>query len=187
MSVPLLSHTLIPICFRPACNYQLYGPYTDWSTFELEVTLTSMPWFSHLNTGIFMPVSRNCYEDGRTISAVGGQRIASVILSVLAALGFSLPKSVRWPFLAVLCLVAQWCPTLCNPMDCSLPGSSVQGDSPGKYTGLGCPLPEDLSNPGIEPRSPTLQGRFFPVWATFLVQWLKKTMKISALLSLMKS
>ena len=39
---------------------------------------------------------------------------------------------------AVLCLVAQSCPTLCNPMDCSLPGSSVHGDSPGKNTGVGC-------------------------------------------------
>ena len=27
----------------------------------------------------------------------------------------------------VLCLVAQSCPTLCDPMDCSLPGSSVHG------------------------------------------------------------
>ena len=32
----------------------------------------------------------------------------------------SLPKSV-------LCLVAQSCLTLCNPMDCSLPASSVYG------------------------------------------------------------
>ena len=32
---------------------------------------------------------------------------------------------------SVLCWVAQSCPTLCNPMDCS-PGSSVHGDSPGK-------------------------------------------------------
>ena len=28
--------------------------------------------------------------------------------------------------------------TLCDPMDCSLPGSSVHGDSPGKNTGVGC-------------------------------------------------
>ena len=28
--------------------------------------------------------------------------------------------------------------TLCDPMDCSPPGSSVHGDSPGKNTGLGC-------------------------------------------------
>ena len=35
------------------------------------------------------------------------------------------------------CLVVQYCLTLCNPMDCSLPGSSVQGDAPGKKTGVG--------------------------------------------------
>ena len=35
-------------------------------------------------------------------------------------------------------LVAQSCPTLCDPMDCSPPGSSVHGDSPGKNTGVGC-------------------------------------------------
>ena len=42
-------------------------------------------------------------------------------------------------FIAVLCLcfVVQSCPTLCNPMDCSLPGSSVHGYSPGKNTGVG--------------------------------------------------
>ena len=38
----------------------------------------------------------------------------------------------------VPCLVAQSCLTLCDPMDCSPPGSSVDGDSPGKNTGVGC-------------------------------------------------
>ena len=38
----------------------------------------------------------------------------------------------------VLSLVAQSCLILCDPMDCSLLGSSVQGDSPGKNTGVGC-------------------------------------------------
>ena len=37
----------------------------------------------------------------------------------------------------VLCLVTQSCLTLCNPMDYSLPGSSVHKDSPGKNTGVG--------------------------------------------------
>ena len=37
-----------------------------------------------------------------------------------------------------LFLVTQSCLTLCDPMDCSLPGSSVHGDFPGKNTGLGC-------------------------------------------------
>ena len=38
----------------------------------------------------------------------------------------------------VLCLVAQLRSTLCDPMDCSPPGSSVHRDSPGKNTGVGC-------------------------------------------------
>ena len=33
---------------------------------------------------------------------------------------------------------AQSCPTLCNPMDYSLPGSSVRGIFSGKNTGVGC-------------------------------------------------
>ena len=32
----------------------------------------------------------------------------------------------------------QLCPTLCDPVDCSPPGSSVHGDFPGKNTGVGC-------------------------------------------------
>ena len=65
----------------------------------------------------------------------------------------------------MLCLVAQSCPTLCDPMDCSLPGSSVHGDSPGKNIGVGCHalLQENLPNPGIEPRSPALQADSFAV------------------------
>ena len=35
----------------------------------------------------------------------------------------------------MLCLIAQ-CSTVCNPMDYSLPGSPVHGDSPGKITGV---------------------------------------------------
>ena len=38
---------------------------------------------------------------------------------------------------AVLCLVAQLYPILCDSMDYSLPGSSVHGDSPGNNTGVG--------------------------------------------------
>ena len=35
-------------------------------------------------------------------------------------------------------MCAWLCPTLCDPVDCSLPGSSVRGNSPGKDTGVGC-------------------------------------------------
>ena len=57
--------------------------------------------------------------------------------------------------LYVLCSVAQLCPTLCYRMDCSLPGSSVLGDSPGKNAGVRCNallqgiFPTQESNPGF--------------------------------------
>ena len=56
---------------------------------------------------------------------------------------------------AVLCLVTQFCLTPSDPMDCSLPGSSVHRDSPGKDSGVGCPaLLQRIfltqgSNPGL--------------------------------------
>ena len=55
----------------------------------------------------------------------------------------------------VLCLLIQLCPTLCGPMDCSLPGSSIHGDSPGKNTRVDCHdllqgiFPTQGLNPGL--------------------------------------
>ena len=55
-------------------------------------------------------------------------------------------------------LVAQWCPTLCNPMDCSPPGSTVRGILQAKIlSGLPFPSSGDLLNPEIEPGSCALQ------------------------------
>ena len=46
----------------------------------------------------------------------------------------------------------------CDPMDCSSPGSSVHGFSRQEYwSGLPCPSPGELPNPGIEPGAPTLE------------------------------
>ena len=65
---------------------------------------------------------------------------------------------------ACMCLVTQLCPTLCKPMDSSLPSSSIHGDSPSNNTPerLPCPPPGDLSNPGIKPRSSSLQADSLP-------------------------
>ena len=45
---------------------------------------------------------------------------------------FQILKDDAVKVLHSMCLVPQLCLTLCNPMDCSPPGSSVHGDSPGK-------------------------------------------------------
>ena len=56
----------------------------------------------------------------------------------------------------------QLCQTLCDPMDCSQPGSSVWGFSRQEYwNGLPCPPPGDLHEPGLEPGSPALKADFF--------------------------
>ena len=71
-------------------------------------------------------------------------------------IGLSLWKSLYLRKLVVCaCLATQSCPTLCDPIDCSLPGSSVHGIFPGKNTGVGCHyllqeiFPNQGSNPGL--------------------------------------
>ena len=61
--------------------------------------------------------------------------------------------------------------TLCDPMDCSPPGSSVHGVLQTRILEwTTCPLPGDLPNPGIKPESfpsPVLAGSFFITRATW--------------------
>ena len=54
-----------------------------------------------------------------------------------------------------MCVLTQSCLTLCNPMDCLPPGSSVHESSSGKNNGVGCHaflqgiFPTQGSNPGL--------------------------------------
>ena len=59
-----------------------------------------------------------------------------------------------------VCSVAQSCPALCDPMDCSLPGSSVHGTSQARILEA-ISSSRALPDPGIKPVSPALAGRFF--------------------------
>ena len=64
------------------------------------------------------------------------------------------------------------CPTLCDPVGCSSPGSSVHGNSPGKDNGVGSRaflqgiFLTQGSNPGFL-MSPALAGGFFTTGATW--------------------
>ena len=67
--------------------------------------------------------------------------------------------------------IAQSCPTLCNPMDCSLPGSSIHGIFPGKNTvGYWKWVAISFSRRSSRPRDWTqvsrIVGRCFAIWAT---------------------
>ena len=61
------------------------------------------------------------------------------------------PRSLK-----VKALVAQSCPTLHDPMDCIANQAPLSmGFSRQEYwSGLPCPSPEDLPDPGTEPISP---------------------------------
>ena len=52
----------------------------------------------------------------------------------------SSPQPLFQPPLSVtlVCYLVAQCPTLCDLMDCSPPGSSIHGHFPGKNTGVGC-------------------------------------------------
>ena len=72
--------------------------------------------------------------------------------------------------------IAQSCPTLCDPMDCSLPGFSVHGIFQAR-------VPEwvtvsfsrgDLPDPGIEPGSPTLQADALSSEPPGKTEWMRK-------------
>ena len=59
-------------------------------------------------------------------------------------------------------LVAQLCPILCNPMDYSQQAPLSMGFPRQEYwSRLPFSSPGDLPDPGIEPGSSTMAGRFF--------------------------
>ena len=70
---------------------------------------------------------------------------------------------VKSRYLEICESISQSCPNLCNPMDCSLPGSSVHGISQARILEWGChPSPGDLPDPEIESGSPALQADSLP-------------------------
>ena len=72
------------------------------------------------------------------------------------------------PFQWKWVLGAQSCPTLCDPMDCSPPGSSCPWYSPGKNSGLGCHF---LLQPGAWTHVSCTGRRFLYHWATGEAIW----------------
>ena len=91
------------------------------------------------------------------LEAFGKLLVARETNLVIRRLELSAP-----PYLLGCCSVTQICPTLCDPVGCCLPGSSVHGISLAR-------IPEwaaisssrGSSQPRIEPMSPALAGEFF--------------------------
>ena len=59
----------------------------------------------------------------------------------------------------VCVLITQSCLTLCDPLNCSPPGSSVHGILQARILEwVAISFSRDLPDPGIEPKSPALQA-----------------------------
>ena len=84
------------------------------------------------------------------------------------------------PYLMLGCAkLLQSCLILCDPMDCSPPGSSIHGILQARML---CPSPGDLPDPGIKPlslKSPALAGGFFITNTTWKVLLNAGNVKIS--------
>ena len=69
--------------------------------------------------------------------------------------------------LCVLWLVTQLCPTLCNPLDCSLPGSSVHGILQARILEwVAVPASRGSFQPKVRTQISCITGRFITTWAT---------------------
>ena len=68
----------------------------------------------------------------------------------------------KWKWVSVS-LVTQSCLTLCNPMDCSPPGSSVNRIFQAR---IAIPFSRRSSQPKDQTRVSRIAGRFFTIWAT---------------------
>ena len=80
-------------------------------------------------------------------------------------LSMDLASFQNWPApcCAVLCLGARSCPTLATPQTAAHQASLSMGFSRQEdWSGLPCPPPGDLPNPGIKLRSPALQADSLP-------------------------
>ena len=81
---------------------------------------------------------------------------------VQEALGPDSAPLLSWTVYGVR--IIQSCPTLCDPVDCSSPGSSVYGIYRQEYQSrLPFPSPGDLPDPAMEPGSPALQADSLPL------------------------
>ena len=77
-------------------------------------------------------------------------------------------------FIELLIFFAQSCPTLCNPMDCSLPGFSVHGIFQARVLEwVAIAFSRGSSWPRDQTRVSSIVGRCFTLWATREAQLIK--------------
>ena len=130
-----------------------HPPNSQAKNLELPLTCLLYTWIQFISKSCHMPSSPPTSPSPRTL--------------ILAAINLSFKILDRLYPPCGVCLVAQLCPTLCDPMDCSPPGSSVHGISQARILEW---VAISFSRGSSQPRNRTsvsrIAGGFFTIWAT---------------------
>ena len=153
------------------------GPITSWQTAGGKVEVMT----DFLSLGSKIPVDGDCSHEIRWLLL--GRKAMTSLDSVLKSKDITLSTKVHiikamvfsvvtygcesWTVKKAESEVAQSCPTLCNPMDCSLSGSSVHGIFQARVLEW---IAISFSRGSSRPRNRTqvshIAGRCFIIWAT---------------------
>ena len=117
------------------------------------------------------PVSASAGHDA-AVGAASSEVAVAAVAKMISPLTTSLPYSPHWNRYATLCSVAQSCLSLCDPLDCSSPGSSLHGIFQARILEWVAISFSKWSSP---PRDQTcvscIAGGFFTIWATRDASW----------------
>ena len=143
----LISCTILPPVLSPLVTIRLFSisqnpflkTHCHWSTVVLQRWITSYWTAKWISSIIRWALSLELH------SPLGQQRVPTRVLHTAHAGLIHQPHLTLWP------------------MDCSPPGASVHGLSQARtWSGLPCPPPGGLPDPGVEPWPPALAGGFLP-------------------------
>ena len=100
------------------------------------------------------------YNTYRFFSIIGYYKILNIVTDIDYSTYCAISRSL--PFILYIELVVQLYPFLCDPIDCSLPGSVHEFPRQECWSGLPFPSRGDLPYPGIKPKSPAFQADSLP-------------------------
>ena len=129
----------------------------DWSDLAAAAAciLVQVPGEGSISASLWKELLRNFYKT-RPLNCWICRNIPSVSQCTLQCIKVKAKVSV-----------SQSCPTLCDPIDYSLPGSSVHGIFQARILEwVAMPFSSESSQPREGTQASCTAGRFFPVWAT---------------------
>ena len=132
------------------------------------VWLFAIPWTVACQTPLSMEFSRQEFWSGlpfpspRDLPDPGNKPRSPALQQILYCLSHQ-----GSPYTLLYCSVTQSCPTLCDPVDCSPPGSSVRGILQARILEwVAIPFSKGSSWPRDRTRVSCTAGRHFTLWAT---------------------